>query len=219
MSSAPGQIEIPPSYPEIVRRILEKEIIEGRLAAGERLSEHELAGRLGVSRTPVREAMRALEAQGLIIRHRGKGSFVARLTTRSEAEALYETRAALEGFLTGRAAENMSDADIARLAELTEAFQGRCSAQRGRSWRGDRDRLRAPLAYLRCGRLGALFDRTELLGQAVTGAVRPRVPGRVAGPVRTATRGDPRGSGCPRQLCRPVRDGTAHPQRVGSRGE
>ena len=123
MSSAPGQIEIPPSYPELVRRILEKEIIEGRLAAGERLSEHELAGRLGVSRTPIREAMRALEAQGLIIRHRGKGSFVARLTTLSEAEALYETRVALEGFLAGRAAENMSDADITRLAELTEAFR------------------------------------------------------------------------------------------------
>ncbi len=126
---APGQIEIPPSYPELVRRILEKEIIEGSLRAGERLSEHELAGRLGVSRTPVREAMRALEAQGLIVRHRGKGSFVARLTTRLEAHALYETRASLEGFLAERAAENMSDPDITKLAQLTEAFRAAASHQ------------------------------------------------------------------------------------------
>jgi len=84
----PGGIAIPPSYPELVRQMLEKEIIEGNLAAGERVSEDELARRLGVSRTPVREAMRVLEGHGLIVRHRGKGTYVARLTTSAEAETL-----------------------------------------------------------------------------------------------------------------------------------
>ena len=118
-----GALEIPPSYPELVRQMLEKEIVEGNLAAGERVSEHELAGRLGVSRTPIREAMRVLEGQGLIVRQRGKGTFVARLTTKAEAQTLYELRAPLEGFLTGRAAENVTAADIAELERLAAAFR------------------------------------------------------------------------------------------------
>ena len=104
----PGGISIPPSYPELVRQMLEKEIIEGNLAAGERVSEDELARRLGVSRTPVREAMRVLEGHGLIVRHRGKGTYVARLTTSAEAETLYQLRGPLEGFLAERAAESIT---------------------------------------------------------------------------------------------------------------
>ena len=98
----PGGISIPPSYPELVRQMLEKEIIEGNLAAGERVSEDELARRLGVSRTPVREAMRVLEGHGLIVRQRGKGTYVARLTTSAEAETLYQLRGAARR-LSGRA--------------------------------------------------------------------------------------------------------------------
>jgi DNA-binding GntR family transcriptional regulator len=118
-----GTLEIPPSYPELVRQMLEAEIIEGNLAAGERVSEHELAGRLGVSRTPVREAMRVLEGQGLIVRRRGKGTFVARLTTSAEAATLYELRAPLEGFLAGRAAENIAAPELAELERLTTEFR------------------------------------------------------------------------------------------------
>ncbi len=118
-----GALEIPPSYPELVRQMLEKEIVEGNLAAGERVSEHELAGRLGVSRTPIREAMRVLEGQGLIVRQRGKGTFVARQTTMAEAQTLYELRAPLEGFLAGRAAESVTVADVAELEGLVAAFR------------------------------------------------------------------------------------------------
>jgi DNA-binding GntR family transcriptional regulator len=117
-----ARIELPPSYPELVREMLEAQIIEGNLAAGERVSEHELAGRLGVSRTPVREAMRVLEGHGLIVRRRGKGTFVARLTTSAEAETLYELRAPLEGFLAGRAAENITEHERAALERLTTEF-------------------------------------------------------------------------------------------------
>ncbi len=126
MSSAEpqsGALEIPPSYPELVRQMLEREIVQGNLVAGERVSEHELASRLGVSRTPIREAMRVLEGHGLIVRQRGKGTFVARLTTKAEAETLYQLRAPLEGFLTGRAAENLTSADLVELGRLADAFR------------------------------------------------------------------------------------------------
>jgi len=103
--------------------MLETEIIEGNLAAGERVSEDELARRLGVSRTPVREAMRVLEGHGLIVRHRGKGTYVARLTTSAEAKTLYELRAPLEGFLAQRAAETITVSEIAELERLTAAFR------------------------------------------------------------------------------------------------
>lgn len=103
--------------------MLETEIIDGSLAAGERVSEDELARRLGVSRTPVREAMRVLEGHGLIVRQRGKGTYVARRTTSAEAKAVYELRAPLEGFLAGRAAENISASEIADLERLSTGFR------------------------------------------------------------------------------------------------
>jgi DNA-binding GntR family transcriptional regulator len=119
----PGGISIPPSYPELVREMLEKEIIEGNLVAGERVSEDELARRLGVSRTPVREAMRVLEGHGLIVRQRGKGTYVARLTTSAEAETLYQLRGPLEGFLAERAAEGITAAELVQLESLTAGFR------------------------------------------------------------------------------------------------
>ena len=119
----PAGIAIPPSYPELVRQMLETEIIEGDLVAGARVSEDELARRLGVSRTPVREAMRVLEGHGLIVRHRGKGTYVARLTTSTEAETLYELRAPIEGFLAGRAAENITVAELEELEQLAAGFR------------------------------------------------------------------------------------------------
>ena len=114
---------LPLSYPEHVRQLLEIEIVEGRLAAGERVSEDQLARRLGVSRTPVREAMRVLEGHGLIVRRRGKGTYVAGATSTAEARALYLLRAPLESFLAARAAESMTDDELQDLEQLSTAFR------------------------------------------------------------------------------------------------
>lgn len=103
--------------------MIETEIVDGRLVAGERVSEDQIARRLGVSRTPVREAMRVLEGHGLIIRSRGKGTYVARRTTAGEARTLYELRAPLEGFLTERAAENISVAGVEQVEQLATRFR------------------------------------------------------------------------------------------------
>ncbi|MGI8712288.1 MAG: GntR family transcriptional regulator [Solirubrobacteraceae bacterium] len=115
---------LPPSFPEHIRQILERQVIEGRLEPGERVTEEELARRIGVSRTPVREAMRALEGQGLIERHRGRGISVAERLRPDEAKALYEVRAGLEGHLAGRAAERIDDHELETAARLQWAFQG-----------------------------------------------------------------------------------------------
>jgi DNA-binding GntR family transcriptional regulator len=117
----PGRL--PPSFPEHVRETLESEIVSGRLAPGERVTEESLAQRIGISRTPVREAMRVLEGQGLIVRRRGRGVYVANRTTQEEAKALYELRIPLEGFLTRQAAERAKPHELRTLAEIQESFR------------------------------------------------------------------------------------------------
>lgn len=119
--SYPG-VGLPLPLPEHIRQALEREIIEGKLTAGERLAEDELSKRLGVSRTPVREAMRMLEGQGLIVRRRARGTSVANRTTPDQAHAIYQARFALEGHLTACAAVAMDDEDLALVARLGDDF-------------------------------------------------------------------------------------------------
>src|SRR5271156_1650769 len=75
---------------------LRQAILSGRLKPGERLVEGRLADELGVSRNPVREAIRALASEGLIEVTARRGAAVASLTAQ-EAEELLEVRATLEG--------------------------------------------------------------------------------------------------------------------------
>ena len=113
---------LPPSVPDHIRQAIEREIIEGRLAPGERVGEDALARLLGVSRTPVREAMRLLEGQGLIVRHRDRGAFVAQRTTPAEALVIYELRVPLERFLTAQAAERMTAAELQSVVATGREF-------------------------------------------------------------------------------------------------
>jgi DNA-binding GntR family transcriptional regulator len=113
---------LPPSLPDHVRGRIERELIELRLKPGERVSEDGLASRMGLSRTPVREAMRVLEARGLIVRRRGRGTRVADRATADEARALYELRIPLECHLAARAAVLRTDQDIDELVALRTEF-------------------------------------------------------------------------------------------------
>ncbi|WP_171905313.1 GntR family transcriptional regulator, partial [Cellulosimicrobium cellulans] len=78
--------------------VLRARIIDGSLAPGERLAEPVLADRLGVSRTPVREALRLLEAEALVVALPTGGVRVAPLDV-ADARRVYEVRARLEGLL------------------------------------------------------------------------------------------------------------------------
>jgi DNA-binding GntR family transcriptional regulator len=120
---------LPVSFPEHVHRMIEAEIIAGRLDAGERVTEDSLAKRLGLSRTPVREAMRVLEGQGLIVRRRSRGTYVAERTSSEESKALYELRVPLESFLAQQAAERIRAEDIETLRALQQVFEQTLSGQ------------------------------------------------------------------------------------------
>lgn len=81
---------------DLVLRKLRDAILSGRFQPGQRLLERDLVERMGVSRTPIREALRKLELEGLITTVPYKGPVVTRATL-DDARELYEARAALEG--------------------------------------------------------------------------------------------------------------------------
>lgn len=97
---------------------LREAILGGHIAAGARLGEVELADRLGVSRTPVREALSRLAAEGLVELSPNRGARVASFSV-EELEETFEVRLALEPLATARAAVRSGPEDLAVLEELT----------------------------------------------------------------------------------------------------
>ena len=87
----------PLSIPKSSYEQLKSKIIEGHLDPGKRLTEEHLAKELGVSRTPIREALRRLETEGLI-KPLAKRGFVVAGESKEEVEELFEIRAVLEGY-------------------------------------------------------------------------------------------------------------------------
>lgn len=114
---------------EQVRRALQSRIAEGRLQPEDRIYEQELAAEFGISRVPVREAIRRLQGDGLVeIRDRRRGVFV-RALGRRQAEELFDVRESLEGLAAGLAAERGSPEAIARAGALVA--EARRSLQAG----------------------------------------------------------------------------------------
>lgn len=103
-------------------------ILEGEVEPGARLGEVELAAQLGVSRTPVREALRALSSQGLVEILPNRGARVARWSVQ-DLEEIYELRVMLESHAARRAASRMSTAEVDVLGELCERMEA--CARRG----------------------------------------------------------------------------------------
>jgi DNA-binding GntR family transcriptional regulator len=94
-------------------------ILTGALAPGSRMGEVELADRLGVSRTPVREALSRLAAEGLVEMIANRGARVATWTV-AELEGVFDLRASLEPQLTGYAVARAAPADADALGELAQ---------------------------------------------------------------------------------------------------
>lgn len=105
---------------EAYRHLID-EIRRGELLPGARLRETDLAMRLGISRTPVREAIRQLEADGLVVHLPRQGATIRSLDYAEIAE-LYEMRAVLEGTAARLAARSASETEIAELSALNEEF-------------------------------------------------------------------------------------------------
>jgi DNA-binding GntR family transcriptional regulator len=104
-----------------VRDELERMILHGEIAGGERLNEHALAEQLGVSRGPVREAARSLEREGLVQAVANQGVFVRKLSV-ADALELYDLRAMMAGYLCAALAERRDAAVNAELAGLVAAM-------------------------------------------------------------------------------------------------
>lgn len=104
---------------DLVLRKLREAILSGRFQPGQRLLERELVEQMGVSRTPIREALRKLELEGLVTTVPYKGPIVT-LPTLKDARDLYEARAALEGQAVALFTQRADDAAVARLSEHLE---------------------------------------------------------------------------------------------------
>lgn len=121
------------SLVDVVAERIEAAIISGALEPGSRLSEQALAASLGVSRGPLREAIRRLEGRKLLQRTPNIGVRVAALSLKDLNELL-QVREALEGMAAGLAAKNMTDAEIAALKGLLEKHGQQKSVQEGKGY-------------------------------------------------------------------------------------
>ena len=107
---------------DVVFNTLRQAILKGELKPGERLMEIALAERLGVSRTPIREAMRKLELEGLVVMIPRRGAQVANITEKDLNDVL-EVRIALENVAIEKACKNMTDEDMSRLWVAAKGFE------------------------------------------------------------------------------------------------
>jgi DNA-binding GntR family transcriptional regulator len=122
---APGRVVPGPGYvskTDMVAALIREQIITGELAAGEQLRQRDLAARFQVSQTPVREAMRRLESEGLVIgdTHRG---FTVVEPDDGPVEENFQIRAALESLGASLAARKIDAAGIGRLQELNDRMR------------------------------------------------------------------------------------------------
>lgn len=101
---------------EIVFESMREAILTGVLEPGERLMEIQLAEEMGVSRTPVREAIRKLELENFVVMIPRKGAYVAGVSHKDVAD-VFEIRSALEGLAAGLAAERVTDEELEEMEQ------------------------------------------------------------------------------------------------------
>ncbi|HZA92315.1 MAG TPA: FCD domain-containing protein [Gemmatimonadales bacterium] len=121
MSAATIELLRSHSLPMLLEREIEQVILNGQFNPGDRINEKELALRFGISRGPVREALRTLEATGLVEQIPNRGVFVRQLTA-AQADDIYEVRAALFALAGRLLAERATDEEIERLRAFVRAM-------------------------------------------------------------------------------------------------
>lgn len=107
---------------DVVFNTLRQEILTGKLKPGERLMEIQLANKLGVSRTPIREAIRKLELDGLVIMIPRRGAEVAQITLKDLKDVM-EVRCALDVLAIELACERMGQEELNNLYQACESFR------------------------------------------------------------------------------------------------
>lgn len=107
---------------DVVFHTLREAILKGELKPGERLMELQLAAKLGVSRTPIREAIRMLEQEGLAVTVPRKGAEVARMTEK-DMEDVLQIREALDGLAASIACQQISAGELEELKKTSREFE------------------------------------------------------------------------------------------------
>ena len=126
LSRSNGGIQLPAS--ERIYNLIKESILTGTLESGSRLVELSLASELGVSRTPIREALKRLSVEGLVTVDPVRGMIVRRIDPH-EVEDFYITREVLDGLAGRLAAERVSSDQLIRLRTMLEAMEA--AHQRG----------------------------------------------------------------------------------------
>lgn len=111
-----------PTAQEAVLRELRSDIVHGLLAPGSQVVQESLAQRYGVSRVPLREALKILEGEGLVTYHPHRGYFVMELSAEDLLE-VYRLRSILEAEALRAAVPALTDDDLTRLGELLAAVE------------------------------------------------------------------------------------------------
>ena len=111
-----------------VFHIIRESILSGKYAPNEELKEKTIGEELGVSRTPVREALRQLELEGLVSIIPNKGAYVVGISQK-DMQDIYEIRCRLEGLCARWAATNITNAQLDELEEVV--FRAQFHAQKG----------------------------------------------------------------------------------------
>lgn len=142
---------------------LRRQILSGALPRGSRMPQDELARQFDASITPVREALRLLEAEGLIVSEPHRGVRVAGVDL-DKVKATYITRRLVESYAMRRATSRLSQRDLARAQTLIEQMNGTKGADDLETYRHDNREFHF-LFYDRCG-LSGLRDQIDAMWQA-----------------------------------------------------
>jgi len=116
------------SLPSLIQEKVERMILEGELNSGQRLNESDLALRFGVSRGPIREALRTLEESGLVQQQRNRGVFVREISVQ-EADDIYELRELLDELVGRKLAKAIAVEQMEQLRALLSEMDEATSKQ------------------------------------------------------------------------------------------
>ncbi len=110
------------SLTDEIANIIRERILNGSYSIGEKIIEAPLANELSVSRTPIRQAFKKLESEGLVENIPNRGSFAKGFTKR-DIQDIYEVRKALEALAIEWAVERISEEDLSKLEEIVELME------------------------------------------------------------------------------------------------
>jgi len=192
------------SLPALVQAEIEQLILRGELAIGRRINESDLAVRFGMSRGPIREALRALEESRLVRSEKNRGVFVREVSV-AEADEIYDVREALDQLIGQRVAERATPEQLRDLAAVVAQMD-------------DATRTQDIKGYHALNRkLPAVDQRAAVVPPSRTAGWRRvrRLQHRAQG----GGRGGRRTRFCPRRaLAAPARDGEPGPDAQGGGG-